>query len=957
MLDAERLVRMERLYLRVLDSPPERRTAVLEESCSDDPDLLHELESLLEAREEAGSFLSPEQLCSHIGKLGSEAAAAAVGSALGPYRIVAEIGSGAMGEVYRARDSRLERDLALKVLPSAFTNDAERVARFQREAKAASGLNHPNIVTIYEIGQADKTWFIAEELIAGITLRQRLSSGKLPVQEVIEIGFQCAMALEAAHRAGIVHRDIKPENIMLRPDGVVKIVDFGLARIGEAGQTSPQATQAGSIMGTPRYMSPEQARGEKLDGRSDIFSLGAVLYELFTGQRAFPGTSTAEVFAALLDSRPVAVGGRGLGAVLSKALAKDREARYRTMREFAEDLRRLDPHQSNGLLTAPANRNIRTLFGRHANKKWYLAAALAGIVAYTWIARRAPPPAGELQLLPLTTFAGSKDFPAFSPDGSRIAFSWKSAGDSAQHIYVKPVGEGEPVRLTFSRDDDIRPAWAPDGRSIAFARERTPGQIYRSHDIYIMSSQGGNERKIAEGCWLGASWSPDGKTVALAHVPRQSKGLAAGGIFLQSLESGKILELTSDHADHEPVFSPDGKRVAFVRNLIVGTASEVFLIPANGGKAKQLTFDRQPLNGITWTADGRELVFASRRSVADGSLWRFPIGGGRPRPVSATLRDAFHPNMSRQGWLAYTVDWLDTNIYLYTGRGWRNGAPGPFDPPAAVINSSWSDDSPSFSPDGERIAFVSNRSGTLEIWVSRRDGSGAVRLTSMDAVSTGSPRWSPDGHRITFDSWASGRSGIYVVDSGGGVPKLLSAEPGGSWLAAWSADGEWIYFNCGRSGQREIWRVPAAGGHPLQVTHGGAFRALPSPDGKLIYYMKPGAQPDCCAIWSVPAVGGAEKPVPGLESAVRQRFWGFWGVLDRGIYFMTVEASSEPMVRFLSFQTHRVTTLFTLPKPPYDARLTLPSTPGLVLSGDGHYALATQVEHAINDLMMITNFR
>src|SRR5689334_7342047 len=337
MLDAERFARVERLYLRVLDSPPERRSALLEESCSDDPELLHEVESLLEAREEAGSFLSPDQLCSHVGKLGSESAALAVGSTLGPYRIIAEIGSGAMGDVYRARDSRLDRDLALKVLPSAFTNDAERVARFRREAKAASGLNHPNIVTIYEIGQIDETWFIAEELIEGVTLRERLSSGRVSVQEAIEIGSQCAMALEAAHRAGIVHRDIKPENIMVRPDGVVKNVDFGLARIGEAGQTSPQATQAGSVIGTPRYMSPEQARGEKLDGRSDIFSLGAVLYELFTGQHAFRETTTAEVFSALLDSRPVAVGGRGLGAVLRKALAKDREARYGTMREFAED--------------------------------------------------------------------------------------------------------------------------------------------------------------------------------------------------------------------------------------------------------------------------------------------------------------------------------------------------------------------------------------------------------------------------------------------------------------------------------------------------------------------------------------------------------------------------------------------------------------------------------------------
>lgn len=953
MMDVERWARVERLYLRVLDSPPERRTAVLEESCSGDPELLHELESLLEAREEAGSFLSPDHLCSHIGKLGSELAKPSLGSALGPYRIIAEIGSGAMGDVYKAQDSRLDRQLALKVLPLAFTNDAERIARFRLEAKAASALNHPNIVTIYEIAQVDETWFIAEELIEGITLRERLSSGKVVVQEAIEIGFQCAMALEAAHRAGMVHRDIKPENIMVRPDGVVKIVDFGLARIGEAGQTSPQATQAGSVMGTPRYMSPEQARGEKLDGRSDIFSLGAVLYELFTGQHAFPGTSTAEVFAALLDSRPVAVGGGGLGAVLRKALAKDRDARYGTMREFAEELRRLDPHQSNALLAAPADRN-RTFFARHANKKWYLAAALAvACVLSLWRWETAPlgRTQQDLRIVPLTTFAGSKDYPAFSPDGKRIAFSWNGGtqGSDEHQIYIKPVGDGDPVQLTNSPHNDILPAWSPDGRRVVFAREQTPGQVFRSHDIYIISPDGRNERKIVEGCWLGASWSPDGATIALAHVPTESKPLASGGIFLQSLESGKVVELTSGHADHDPVFSPDGKWVAFERNFI-GVASEILLIPARGGNPKQLTFDRRPLNGVTWTANGRELVFASRRSEADGSLWRLSVAGGAERPISATLRDASHPQISRQGQLAYTVDWVDTNVYLHTARGWRNGAPGKFDQPAAIVNSSWIDHSPSFSPDGERIAFVSNRSGTLEIWVSRRDGSGAVRLTSMNAVSTGSPRWSPDGRRIAFDSWASGRSGIYVVDTGGGVPKLLNAEPSGSWLPAWSADGKWIYLSCERSGQREIWKVPATGGDPIQVTFRGAVRALPSPDNKIIYFTKLRPRPDCCVIWSVPAQGGAEKPVPELESfgADKQRFWG---VIERGIYFMTIEPSSPPAVRFLSFQTHRVTTLFTLQKN------TVTGLPSLSLSADGRYALTVQVEHAINDLMMIENFR
>jgi tetratricopeptide (TPR) repeat protein len=347
-MDSERWKRVERVYYSVLACPSERRAAVLEESCSGDPDLLHELISLLEAREQAGSFLSPEELHNHIEELDSEPAASPVGSTLGSYQILAGVGAGSMGEVYRARDSRLERQVALKILPAHFTHDAGRVARLRLEAQAASALNHPNIVTIYEIGQTGGTWFIAEELIEGVTLRERLATGKLPLKEALDIVSQCSMALQTSHRAGILHCDIKPENIMLRPDGLVKVVDFGLARITEAvPDWAPRATQPGRIMGTPRYMSPEQARGQKLDARSDIFSLGAVLYEVVEGRPAFPGNTPAEVFAALLGEKPVSgaqASGAQLDQVLSKALQKDREARYQTMAEFANDLKSVGPH-------------------------------------------------------------------------------------------------------------------------------------------------------------------------------------------------------------------------------------------------------------------------------------------------------------------------------------------------------------------------------------------------------------------------------------------------------------------------------------------------------------------------------------------------------------------------------------------------------------------------------------
>lgn len=375
-MDPERWQRVERLYYTVLAQPAEHRAAALEASCSGDPDLLQELKSLLDAREGIGSFLSPEELCDHIADLYQDGTPVPAGSTLGFYEVLHRIGAGSMGEVYQARDTRLDRPVALKLLLAHLTHDEARVARFRLEAKAASALNHPNIVTIYEVGQANGTWFIAEELVEGQTLRQRLNTGKLSYDEALDAVIQSATALQMAHGAGILHRDLKPENIMLRSDSLVKVVDFGLAQIAEVnGEWSPQATQPGSIMGTPRYMSPEQARAQKLDARADIFSLAAVLYELVERRPASPGATPPEVFAALLGPEPVAAPkncGTELARVLSKALCKDRETRYQTMEAFANDLKSIDSRQQ------PSKRRGK---GQHIGSRLAILAVAALLVA------------------------------------------------------------------------------------------------------------------------------------------------------------------------------------------------------------------------------------------------------------------------------------------------------------------------------------------------------------------------------------------------------------------------------------------------------------------------------------------------------------------------------------------------------------------------------------------------
>jgi eukaryotic-like serine/threonine-protein kinase len=966
-MNGGRWKRIEEVYQSALAAPPERRAALLDQLCSDDPDMRREVESLLDARKEAGSFLSSSHLQGQIEQLVSEPSL--VGQTLGHYHILSAIGAGAMGEVYLARDTRLDRQVALKILPPQFTRSRERVARFRREAKAASALNHPNIITIYDIGEIGGIWFIAAELIEGVTLRQRLTAGRMELQEVLGIIVQCGLGLEAAHQAGIVHRDIKPENIMVRPDGLVKVVDFGLARVSEAGQESAaEASRAGAVIGTPRYMSPEQARGQKLDARTDIFSLGAVLYEMATGEPAFPGATTAEVFAALLGlvSRPPSECLQGipeeLDAIVAKALQKDREARYQTMEEFAADLGDLEQQPEPSTTAVVYEKRATEQAGSPRPRRMprripIVAAALMGAVAlawYMWTVRPGSHPQPTLTVVPVTSFAGYKDFGSLSPDGRRIAFSWNggmggSGGKQERNIYTKTIGPDDPVRLTFAPEDDTLPAWSPDGRYIAFCRALTPERKPNRYAIYVVAASGGQERKVAEG-GMGVSWAPDGKMVALAGLPAEGDG-----IFLLSLETGERSRLTSPNPyfDNLPVFSPDGRWIAFTRQLELAqtrefgfSAREIFVVPARGGPVRQLTFDREPTYGAAWTADSREIVFASNRGVGGESLWRIAAEGGSPSRFSATPEGGFYPSISRQGnRLIYTESFKDTNIYAYEGPGFATtSAPGRFEGPRGLILSSRRDDSPSISPDGERIAFVSKRTGNEEIWACDRNGRRVVQLTSFKGPGTGTPRWSPDGRSIAFDSLAGGNPDIYVISADGGTPRRVTTGPSGSFMPSWSPDGKWIYSKSDRSGSDQIWKIPAEGGAATQLTYGGASEAFASPDGKLVYFTKR----TWGAIWTVPVDGGTEKPVPELQRY--DRIFRSWGVVDRGIYFISKQDGVHQTIRFFSFPTRRITSLVTLDGEP------IWNYPDVALSGDGRQLLSACLDQEFNDLMLVENF-
>jgi Tol biopolymer transport system component len=373
-------------------------------------------------------------------------------------------------------------------------------------------------------------------------------------------------------------------------------------------------------------------------------------------------------------------------------------------------------------------------------------------------------------------------------------------------------------------------------------------------------------------------------------------------------------------------------------------------MPASGGHARQLTFDARPIDGITWTADSREIVFASTRRPIEGSLWRVSVSGGRPVAISASLHSVSYGNIARrQGRrLAFNEAWTDSNIHLWMGNGMpRFGASWSFGEPSAIINSTRADHSPAISFDGERIAFVSDRTGNEEIWGSRADGSALVQLTSFGNDSAGSPRWSPDGLRLAFDVWSSGEANVFTMDSHGGVARRLSSEHFESWMPVWSHDGSRIYFTSRRSGTREIWAMPATGGTAFQVTHDGAYEARPSPNGRTVYYTK-STSAGCCSMWSIPVGGGTELPVPELAQFSISRSWG---VIRDGIYFIARENQMQQSVRFFSFATRHVATILRLEKDPGWI------FPALALSSDGRRLLAVQTDREVNDLMMITNFR
>ncbi len=499
---------VDKLLEQALEQEPDRRAAFLDEACNGDAALRQEVESLLSAHGKAEGFTEAGPMRTPGNRTGVEEARDLTGRQVGHYQILSRLGEGGMGVVYKARDTLLGRTVALKVLPPELVNDPERKRRFVQEAKAASSLNHPNIVTVYDIVGDEGVDFIVMEYVAGQTLAEILAGRRLALDDALKYAVQIASALAAAHGAGVVHRDLKPGNIMVDGQGVVKVVDFGLAKLaarkilGDLSDAQPTqtntalGTEEGTVLGTVSYMSPEQAEGKPVDGRSDIFSFGALLYELVTRRRAFQADSSLAILTAILreDPKPASSVARGippeLDRIVERCLRKDRERRFQSAADLKVTLEDLRGEIRQGKPSVAAGSPAR---------RWFWLAGLAVMLAVAglavWVIRSPGPPAQlALRIVPLTSYPGSERSPSFSPDGTQVVFSWDGVSQDNFDIYVKLIASESQVRLTTDPNEDFSPVWSPDGRWIAFLRRESPERVL----LLLIPPIGGREKQLGE---------------------------------------------------------------------------------------------------------------------------------------------------------------------------------------------------------------------------------------------------------------------------------------------------------------------------------------------------------------------------------------------------------------------------------------------------------------------------
>jgi eukaryotic-like serine/threonine-protein kinase len=860
------------LYESAMGLAPAELSAFLDGACGGDEALRREVKSLLAARDKAGDYFAAPAMDVAAALLAEENYPSIVGQQFSHYRVRSLIGAGGMGEVYLAEDTQLRRKVALKLLPAEFMQDTGRARRFVREARAASSLNHPNIITIFEVGQVDGRHFICAEYIEGQTLRPRLAGDRIGPHGTLDVAIQIASALASAHEAGIVHRDIKPENIMLRHDGLVKVLDFGLAKLTEerpgemeigrqwddplvSQSFSLSLSTTGVAMGTVRYMSPEQARGEDVEGRSDIFSLGVVLYEMISGRPPFEGETLDEMVEAILEREPPPLAQYApeapaeLQRIVAKTLRKKREDRYEAARDLLSDLKALKEEmafetnalRSRGSKASAARRITIALIA--------LMVPVAAALIYMSAGKRTFP----FQKIDITRLTNNRDIELseISPDGSYIVYVDKEKGHPS--VWLRQIATDSvqeivpPAKVEYT---DL--ALSHDGNYTYFVRSQDKVSALRA--LYRVPVSGGAPVKLVNDVYLQFALSPDGKQIAFA---RRYFGEGKIAMMIANADGSGERRLAArplNEPYESPAWSLDGE-------VIVCTVGP----PGREGNQRGITALRvkdgmerpfipqkwQSVGRKLWMPDGSGLLFdAYKAEKQQRQIWYLPHTGGEPRPSTIGLDNCGHISLTADLKTMLCSQYsLTSDIWLMSGGD------------ASRARELSSGRSLSWAPDG-RIVYESDFDGNRDIWIMNQDGTGGKKLTSGSGRN-GNPRVTPDGRYILFTSLRSGAPQIWRMEIDGSNPVQLT-RGGDAQMSDVSPDGKWAFYTS--SG---IWKVPVAGGEPVALPTGYPVESpAVSPDGKLIaYYYREKREGAKIKIAVMPSGGG--QPVwsfdPPLE--------------------------------------------------------------------------------------------
>ncbi len=883
----ERWQQVKEIFNSAINYPPEERSQFISDACSGDEDLRSEVESLIASHERTGSFID-EPAFAAAAFLANEGELQP-GRTIGSYEILSFISRGGMGEVYLAEDKRLGRKVALKRLPSTFIKDNDRLRRFEQEARAASALNHPNIITIFEIRQVGSSHVIATEFVEGETLRARLSRAGLSLSETLDVAIQVADALSAAHKAGIIHRDIKPENIMLRPDGYVKVLDFGLAKLSE--EAAPAAileaptiqvrTGSGIVIGTAGYMSPEQARGLTVDSRSDIFSLGAMLYEMLARRKPFEGETPSDTLASILKTEPVPLSRITPGLppeltrIVTKCLKKDREERYQVVKDLWLDLKALKQElefqnvmrgseavdtaragssagEPTAIQSGPQPTAERSGIGAITEslsieiKRHKFGAALVlvvialGLAAGTFgiykLFNRENRVAhfSDVKLARLTN-SGNVIAATISPDGKYIVYVLSDR--SSQSLWIRQVStandklvvQAAPVGyfgLTFS----------PDGNEIFYALKANldAGTLYR------IPTLGGTPVKLLEKIDGPVSFSPDGKQFVFVRANYPLTGNSSlviantDGTGERDLASKNYPERFAPLFFTGPSWSPDGKIIA-ASVATLGSGSKVMGFSVANGQEQ--TLSQQPWNftaRVTWLPDMTGLLVVAGDNPGIAQLWVINHPEGTTRRITNDLSTYRDIGLTQDGRKLTTVQsHVMVNLWIVpdgdSEKGYRlpTGNVSFYSSPAN--NVAWTKDG--------RIVFVSNEGGNANIWItSPEDNNGIERkqLTANGALNF-SPVVTPDGKYVVFGVWRDSKRTLWRMNLDGSNPVQLTFGIADAFPSV-TPDSRWVIYTAPFEAKPTLWKVSIEGGTPIRILDHVAAMGVASPDGKYIAY-------------------------------------------------------------------------------------------------------------------------